>query len=207
MGWEAARASAGGRAGRAWARPALGPCQYFGRGRSRRWEVASRGAADARAGDSCTEQAFGQAVKRREPARGRKRPVRNEVRRARFRQKEELAARDGVRGAATGPIWTGRCGLTPRYVRNGYPRGVRIGGGGGNLLIYKAFSVPKRVPGEAGRTKDASGACGSQSRPQEPTLPEVRRKATGTPFRLSRPRSVRIGTNSLSTENRSQSAS
>ena len=35
-------------------------------------------------------------------------------------------------------------------------------GGGGNLLIYKAFSVPKRVPGEAGRTKDASGACGSQ---------------------------------------------
>lgn len=128
-GWEAARASAGGRAGRAWARPALGPCQYFGRGRPRRWEVASRGAADARAGDSCTEQAFGQAVKRQGPARGRKRPVRNGVRRARFRQKEELAARDGVRGAATGPVWTGRCGLTPRYVRNGYPRGVRIGGG------------------------------------------------------------------------------
>lgn len=109
--------------------PALGPCQYFGRGRPRRWEIASRGAVDARAGDSCTEQAFGQAVKRREPARGRKRPVRNGVRRARFRQKEELAARDGVRGAATGPVWTGRCGLTPRYVRNGYPRGVRIGGG------------------------------------------------------------------------------
>lgn len=52
-------------------------------------------------------------------------------------------------------------------------------GGGGNLLIYKAFSVPKCVSGEAGRADDASGACGSQSRPQEPALPEVRRKATG----------------------------
>lgn len=110
---EAGGASAGSRAGRAWARPALGSSWRLGGGQPRRWEVASRGAVDARAGDSCTEQAFAQAVKQQGPARGRKRPVRNGMRRARFRQKEELAARDGVRGAARGPAWAGRCGPTP----------------------------------------------------------------------------------------------
>ena len=132
-GWwrEAGGASAGGRAGRAWAHPALGPSRRVGGDRPRRWEVASRGAVDTRAEDSCTEKAFAQAVKRQGPAWGRNRPVRNRMRRARFRQKqkEELAARDGVRGAVAGLVRAGRYGPTPRYVRSGYSRGIRVGGG------------------------------------------------------------------------------
>ena len=45
----------------------------------------------------------------------------------------------GLRGKGPGAAWPGERPVSPRRVRNGYLTGIRIGGGGGNSLIYKVF--------------------------------------------------------------------
>ena len=170
----------------------------------------------------------GQAVKDANTGSGSARPVRNGTRDARCRwlrksvrirrtaargvfRKTKIAAPDkghrGVcRGTAMGPAWTGQRRAAPGYGRNAYPIGVRIGGGGGNLLIYKAFSASKRFRVKRDERRMRQALAEVNSCPRGYASPKSEEKlpntipAVKTKINLHR-------TDSLSAENHSQSAS